>query len=100
MNADTLTVGIIVNFIGATFSGANAELIGVESTLTIAVSSLGVVDRVDGTSHTISVADKIVGGAFLTNTTNKAISIQTSAGVSLGVESGVLTTDIDTFGSS
>jgi len=87
LNADTLTVGIIVNFIGATFSGANAELIGEESILTITVGGLGVVYRVDGTSHTKSVADKIVGGAFLTNTTNKAISVKTSAGVSLGVES-------------
>ena len=85
LDADALLVAV-VNFVGSTFSGADAELIGVESLLAIAVSGLRVVLRVDGTGDTVSVADEVVVGALLTNTGHESISVKTSASVGLSVE--------------
>ena len=60
---------------------ADAELVGVETRNAVAVGGGGVVDRVDGAGHAVTVADEVVGGALLTLTAHQTVTGNADAGV-------------------
>ena len=75
----------VVLLIGSAFSGANAILVREETSVAVTVVGGLVVLRVDWASHTVSVADKIVSRAFLTNVAHESETIKTLALSSLDV---------------
>ena len=79
LEADATLGGVIVDFIGLAFLGADAELVGVESGVAVAPGPLFVVGRVDRTGHTVSVADEVVVRASLTFVVDESEAIEAFA---------------------
>lgn len=90
----SLSAGIVL-LVGSAFLGADAILVGVESTLAVTVACLGVVVRVDWASDTVSVADEVPAGAFLAHSAHQAITIKADASVGCSRVSSILTADKD-----
>ena len=66
----------IVFFVGSAFLGADSELVGEVSADAVAVVGFGIEFGVDGAGDAVSVADEVVGGAFLAGSSQQSESFK------------------------
>ena len=101
-SAKTLKAGTLMGvwvelFVGSALSGADPVLVCEEAGIAITIVCSLVIVRVHGTSDTVSIANKVVSGTFLTDVTHESETFKTLAFTGLNVINRVLTAHVNAF---